>query len=139
MLLCFFVVDEQFPLGAIPSRLVAGDLHNGEIGAAFAEDGVHLFEGAVGGFGVEEVDDWDYKSVAVQETVSYWEHERDGTAWSGKNELDEVLHDSKDDVSLVFDGCESHRCDHHDHKVECLDVVSLNANDSLLDHKDGPN
>lgn len=40
---------------------------------------------------------------------------------------DRVLHDGKNDVSLVFDGCERHRCDHYDHEVECLIRVSLNA------------
>lgn len=29
----------------------------------FGEDGVHLFEGAVGGFGVEEVDYGDYEGI----------------------------------------------------------------------------
>ena len=38
-----------------------------------------------------------------------------------------VLHDSKDNVSLILDGCESHRCDHYDHEIECLDLVSLDA------------
>ena len=38
-----------------------------------------------------------------------------------------VLHDGKNHVSLIFDGCKSHRCDHYDHEVECLDVVSLDA------------
>ena len=42
--------------------------------------------------------------------------------------LDVVLHDGKDNVSLVSDGCKSHRCDHHDHEVECLDLFSLRAN-----------
>ncbi len=31
------------------------------------------------------------------------------------------LHDGEDDVSLVFDRCKSHRCDHYHHEVECLD------------------
>ena len=38
-----------------------------------------------------------------------------------------VLHDGENDVSLVLDGCEGHRCDHYDHKVECLIHVSLKA------------
>lgn len=32
---------------------------------AFAEDAVHFLEGAVGGFGVEEVDAGDHEGVAV--------------------------------------------------------------------------
>ena len=38
-----------------------------------------------------------------------------------------VLHNGENDISLVFDGCESHRGDHHDHEVERLNLVSLNA------------
>ena len=40
---------------------------------------------------------------------------------------DLVLHYGKDDVGLVFDGCESHRCDHHDHEIECLNLVSVDG------------
>lgn len=58
-----FVVDEQFSLFAISSRLIARDSHEGEVGAAFAEDGVHLFEGAVGGLRVEEIDDGEDEGV----------------------------------------------------------------------------
>lgn len=50
-----------------------------------------------------------------------------GKGRSRVDKLDVVLHDSKDDVSLVFDGCESHWCDHYDHEVECLNLVSLDA------------
>ena len=35
------------------------------------------------------------------------------------------LHDGEDDIGLILNGCESHRCDHYDHKIECLDPVSL--------------
>ena len=38
-----------------------------------------------------------------------------------------VLHDGENDISLVFDGCKSHRGDHHHHEVERLDLVRLNA------------
>lgn len=41
--------------------------------------------------------------------------------------LDVILHNGEDNVSLVLDGCESHRCDHYDHEVECLKFVSLDA------------
>lgn len=37
---------------------------------AFAEDGVHFFQGAVCGFRVEEVDDREYEGVAVQGGVN---------------------------------------------------------------------
>ncbi len=44
-----------------------------------------------------------------------------------KDKLGMILHDGKDNVCLIFDGCESHRCDHYDHEIECLDLVSLDA------------
>lgn len=50
-----------------------------------------------------------------------------GVYGSGTDRPDVVLHDSKNNVSLVFDGCERHRCDHYNHEVECLIRVSLNA------------
>ena len=65
MLLRLLVIDEQLSLLAIPSRFIAGDFHDGEVGAAFAEDAVHFFQGAVCGFRVEEVDNWEYEGVAV--------------------------------------------------------------------------
>lgn len=48
-----------------------------------------------------------------------------GIGGSRRDNLDGVLHDGKDNISLVFDGCESHRRDHYDHKIECLAPVSL--------------
>lgn len=48
-----------------------------------------------------------------------------GMCGSRKDELDVVLHDGKNNVSLVLDGCKSHRRDHYDHEVEGLDLVSL--------------
>ena len=38
-----------------------------------------------------------------------------------------VLHDGEDNICLVFDGGESHRCDHYDHEVECLHPLSSDA------------
>ena len=65
MLLRFLVVDEELSLLAIAPRLITGDFHEGEVGVAFAEDGVHFFQGAVCGFRVEEVDDWEDEGVAA--------------------------------------------------------------------------
>ena len=45
----------------------------------------------------------------------------------GRGRLDFVLHHSKDDVGLVFDGSESHRGYHHDHEIESLELVRLSA------------
>ena len=38
-----------------------------------------------------------------------------------------VLLNGENNISLIFDRRESHRGNHHDHEVECLDLVSLNA------------
>lgn len=65
MLLRLFIINKQFTFLPIPSRLIAGDFHKAEVGAAFAEDAVHFFQGAVGGFGIEDVDDGEYEGVAV--------------------------------------------------------------------------
>lgn len=50
-----------------------------------------------------------------------------GVYGSGTDKPDRVLHDGKNNISLILDGCERHRCDHYDHEVECLISVSLNA------------
>lgn len=46
---------------------------------------------------------------------------------SRHDKMDVVLHDGEDNVSLVLDRCESYRCNHYDHEVECLDLVTLDA------------
>ena len=66
MLLRLLIIDEQLPLLAVPSWLIAGDFYDGKVGAAFAEDAVHFFQGAVCGFRIEEVDDWEYEGIAGQ-------------------------------------------------------------------------
>ena len=66
MLLRLLVVDEQFSLLAIPSWFITGDFHDGEVGVAFAEDAIHLFQRAVCGFRVEEVNDWEYEGIAAR-------------------------------------------------------------------------
>ena len=58
MFLGLIVRDQQLAVLAVAARLVVRDLDDGEPArgtVCFAEDGVHFFEGAVGGFGVEEV------------------------------------------------------------------------------------
>ena len=121
MLVRLFVVDEQFALFAVASRLVAGDCDDGEVGVAFAEDAVHFFQGAVGGFGVEDVDDGEDEGVAVGGLVSLSGSGLGEIEWVGVVDRVCFLHDGEDDVGLVFDGCKSHRCDHYDHEVERLD------------------
>ena len=78
MLLRLLVIDEKLSLLTIPSRFIAGDFHDGEVGAAFVEDAVHFFQGAVCGFGVEEVDGGEYEGVAEQGQVSNWNYGDDG-------------------------------------------------------------
>jgi hypothetical protein len=55
---------------SIAQRLVRGGLHNAEpttpSSLCFAENDIDLFEGTVGGFGVEEVDDWENEGVAEE-------------------------------------------------------------------------
>ncbi len=65
MLLGLLIVDQQFSFFAETSWLIAGDFDGGEVGVAFAKDAIHFFEGAVGGFWVEEVDDGEDEGVAV--------------------------------------------------------------------------
>lgn len=65
MLLRFLVVDKEFAVFAVAARFRVRDADNGEDGRRLEEDAVHLFEGAVGGFWVEEVDDGEDEGVAV--------------------------------------------------------------------------
>ena len=47
-----------------------------------------------------------------------------GIGGSKRENLKGVLHDGKNNISLVFDGCEGYRRNHYDHKIECLAPVS---------------
>ena len=66
MLFRILVINKRLAMLIISSWLIARDFYDGEIAVALAEDGVHFFQGAVGGFGVEEVYDWDHEGVAVE-------------------------------------------------------------------------
>jgi hypothetical protein len=66
VLLGDLIVDEKLALLSIAVGLVAGNGDNVENAGSLVEDGVHLFEGAVGGLWVEEVDDGEDKGVAVE-------------------------------------------------------------------------
>jgi hypothetical protein len=63
------IVNKQLSVLSITLRLVLGCLNDAEPAApaalCFAEDDIDLFEGAVGGFGVAEVDNWKDECVAV--------------------------------------------------------------------------
>jgi hypothetical protein len=64
MLLRLLVLDKELALLVEPMRLFLGDLDNTEDGTALAEDNIHLFEGTVGSFRVEEVDDREDERIA---------------------------------------------------------------------------
>ena len=70
MLSRFFVLDEHLSFLAISLRRFLGNSDDIEDGCGLAEDGVHLLQGAVGGFGVEEVDDGEHEGV-TGESVSF--------------------------------------------------------------------
>lgn len=62
----FDVVDcvEELAFLAVHVWFVAGGADEIEDAGGFAEDAVHFFEGAAGGFGVEEVGDGEDEGVA---------------------------------------------------------------------------
>ena len=71
MLLRLLVINKKLAALAIASWLIAGDLDDGEVGVAFAEDRIHFFQGAAGRFGVEEVDYREDESVTVDSSISW--------------------------------------------------------------------
>jgi hypothetical protein len=65
MLIRIEVIDEQVSVlvEAVWCHAWSSDVDDVQDTARFVEDFVHFFEAAVGGFGVEEVDDGDYEGV----------------------------------------------------------------------------
>lgn len=61
---CARVFDEHVAVLVVSSRFPLGDADDCEYGFAFDEDSVHLLEGAVRGFGIEEIHHWDDKCIA---------------------------------------------------------------------------
>lgn len=59
------VVDKQLSILAVATGLFARNPDNGPDGFGLVEDCVHFFEGAVGCFGVEEIDDWEDEGIAI--------------------------------------------------------------------------
>lgn len=92
-LLYIVVGDEELAVLAVAVGLFAGDIDDIEgtleSGGGFGKDGVHLFEGAVGGLGEEEVGDGDNDSVD----------------------------DGEDGVGVVLDGVEGDGSNHNDLEV----------------------
>ena len=64
MFLRIFVIDDGIAELVVAAGFFAGDANDGKDGFGFAENRVHFFEGTVGGFGVEEVDDGEDEGVA---------------------------------------------------------------------------
>jgi hypothetical protein len=64
VLLTLIVVDEDLTVLTVAAGFLFRGLDDGEDVAGLLEDGVHFLEGAVGGFGVEEVDHGDYEGVS---------------------------------------------------------------------------
>jgi len=62
-----FIVDKQLSVLSIAQRLILGCINDAEPAPpatlCFAEYDVDFFEGAVSGFGVEEVNDWEDKCI----------------------------------------------------------------------------
>lgn len=69
MLLRLIIINQQLSILPKPLGFISSDFDGGEVGVAFAKNGIHFFEGAIGGFGVEEVDDWEDECVSVGEMV----------------------------------------------------------------------
>jgi hypothetical protein len=65
MLLRVLVINEELAVLAESVGLVAGDGDDVENAGTLLEDSVHLFEGSVGCFRVEEVDHWKDEGVAI--------------------------------------------------------------------------
>ena len=63
MFLRLLIVNKQFSILAISQRLVFGGRDHREPAFGLSENGVDFLEGAVSGFGVEEVDDWEDECV----------------------------------------------------------------------------
>ena len=63
----FDVVDcvQELAVSAVHVRFLLGGAHEREDAGGFAEDAVHFFEGAAGGFGVEEEDYGEDEGVAI--------------------------------------------------------------------------
>ena len=61
------VVDcvQELAVSAVHVRFLLGGAHESEDAGGFAEDAVHFFKGAAGGFGVEEEDYGEDEGVAI--------------------------------------------------------------------------
>lgn len=65
MFVGLLVADQKFTILVVSARCVPGDFDHIEDRSSPAENRVHLFKGAVGGLGVEEVDDRDDECIAA--------------------------------------------------------------------------
>lgn len=105
----FDVVDgvEELALLAVHVWFVAGGADEVEDAGGFAEDAVHFFEGAAGGFGIEEVGDGEDECIAglVSKGMKLVSEGRD-------------LHDCENDIGLVTNIVKSYRGNHDNEEVE---------------------
>jgi hypothetical protein len=88
--------------------LVAGDGDDIEGAGCLMEDSVHLLQGSVSSFRVEEVDNGEDERIAIRTELAVYQF----------NSRRKYLHDSKDDICLILDRIECNRRDHDNHKVE---------------------
>lgn len=64
MFLRLLIPNKQLTTLAVTLGLLLRDPHDRKDAVAFPEDGIHFFQGAVGGFGVEEPDAGDDEGVS---------------------------------------------------------------------------
>ena len=79
---------------AIPIGLVVGNANDRPNAPSLAKDEVHLFQGSIRRFRIEEVDRWKNKCAVTVEHISY----QSDVAFRLRD-----LHDSKNDVCLITD------------------------------------
>ncbi len=108
MLLGLIIIDQHLSILPEPPRLLLRRLHHREHIARLRKDAIHLLQGPVGGFGVEEIHDGDDEGVSVEKRSLVEEVGQEGSD----------SHNSKDDVCLVFDTLKRNRRDHHHHEIE---------------------
>ena len=65
MLLCVLVVDEKLAVLAVAVGLLARNRDDVEDAGCLVEDCVHLLQGSIGSFRVEEVNDRNDECVAI--------------------------------------------------------------------------
>jgi hypothetical protein len=65
VLLGLLIIDKKLALLAVAVGLVAGHRYNIEDAGCLMEDRIHLLQGSISGFRVEEVDDGEDECIAI--------------------------------------------------------------------------